>query len=58
VSETTHLFARVHDLGVEPCNFEKISWRIHLAISGQIHDQVKDLLPETAISAVRLEFPS
>lgn len=35
-------------------NFEPTSWRVHLGIMGQIHEQVKGLPPGTPITGVKL----
>ena len=38
----------------EPGNFEATSWRVHLGIVGQIHEQVRALPPGTPISGVSI----
>ena len=38
-----------------PENFEKTSWRVHVSIMGQIHEQTKDLPPGTRITGVNFE---
>ncbi len=37
---------------IEPSNFAPTKWRVHMAVSGQIHRQVKDLPPGTRITGI------
>jgi hypothetical protein len=39
----------------EPDNFSATDWRVHISISGQIHQQVKDLPAGTPISGIHIE---
>ncbi len=38
---------------MEPDNFEKTSWRVHLGIMGQIYEQTKDLPPGTPVTGFK-----
>jgi len=39
----------------EPGNFESSSWRVHLSVLGQVHEQVKKLPAATPVSGVTLK---
>ena len=42
---------------IEPDNFEPTDLSVHFSILGQIHRQVKNLLPGTSISNIKIEKP-
>ncbi len=43
---------------LDPDNFETCNIRVHFSIAGQIHQQIKDLPPGTAITNIKIEAPS
>ena len=42
---------------IEPDNFDIMSVLVHFSITGQIHEQVKDLPPGTKIGKIEIEEP-